>query len=89
MKHKSIAPSLQFVDLASYRKVEPAPGAPYGNVIKAGRVAMQGKQKIEVFPEAEDQPVVLLRKTGDIDDGVEFVCRCGRSTAFQFDYEGE
>jgi hypothetical protein len=88
VQHKSISSS-HFVDLASYRKVEPAPGGPYGNVIKAGCVALRGKQKIEVFPEAENKPVVLLRKDGDIVEGVEFVCRCGRSTAIQFDYEGE
>jgi hypothetical protein len=85
---KPTSPS-QFVDLASYRQVEPASGGPYGNVIKAGRVALKGKQKIEVFPDTEDKPVVILRKAGEIVEGVEFVCRCGRSTAIQFDYEGE
>ena len=78
-----------FIDLASYRKIRPSRGAQYGNVIKSKAVSIEGKQKIEVSPDAANQPVVLLKKSGDIVEGIEFVCTCGRSTAVQFDYEGE
>jgi hypothetical protein len=81
--------SSQFIDLASYRKIRPANGTHYGNVIKARSATLEGRKRIEVSPENADQPMVLLKKSGDVVEGVEFVCPCGRSTAIQFDYEGE
>jgi hypothetical protein len=81
--------SSQFMDLASYRKIRPAQGAQYGNVIKSRSATVEGRKRIEVSPDGSNQPVVLLKKTGDIVEGIEFVCTCGRSTAVQFDYEGE
>jgi hypothetical protein len=81
--------SSQFIDLASYRQIRPVQGLHYGNVIKSHAAAVEGRKRIEVSSETSNQPVVLLKKSGDVVEGIEFVCTCGRSTAVQFDYEGE
>ena len=76
-----------FTDLASYQALTQPHGTPFENVIKGAVVG--GTSKVEVSDSAVDQPTVIVRKEHDVVESIEFVCRCGRSTAVHFDYEGE
>jgi hypothetical protein len=79
----------EFVDLISYSKIKQEQYVMKGNLIKSSAVKSSGKCKIEVEEGDEHKPSVIIHRTGDIIDQVEFVCSCGKSTVLEFDYVGK
>ncbi len=78
----------QFIDLASYRKVD-APGRAHGNIIKASRITVADSAEIDPPSDEPGKPVVVLHREGDRITTAEFICQCGRSATFQLEYEQE
>ena len=76
-----------FTDLAEFRTLDAQPSAARGNIIKAHRVCIAGKQKIGIIESGNDQPTVLVHKDGDVVTGAEFLCTCGRRATIEFEYD--
>lgn len=78
--------SEEFVDLHSYSKIKPKQYVMRGNLLKSAAVISSGKCKIEIEEGDEKKPSIIIHRSGDIIEQVEFVCSCGKNTVLEFDY---
>lgn len=76
----------EFVDFISYSKIKPKQYVMKGNLLKSTAVAQSGTCKIEFEEGDEKKPSIIIHRSGDIIEQVEFVCSCGKNTVLEFDY---
>jgi hypothetical protein len=78
-----------FIDLLAADVRAKRQDCPPANIIKSGRVALNGTRQVEVPDIGGDSPRIILHREGEEVQRVEFVCKCGRTASLHIQYEGE
>lgn len=81
----------QFTAFTPMPLVKDAPRSSQGNILKGINY-----QRLEFGPlqpssphSSSDEPKVIVHRSGDLIESIEFICTCGCSKSVSFNYEGE
>lgn len=77
-----------FTPLADAPLQKSVPSASSGNILRNRQ--FQSVRFDELRSESDDpEPSVVVHRSGDEIESIEFVCRCGCSKTVRFDYDGD
>jgi len=86
--HK-VLPDAAFEDLGAFESVKVGSFTRAGNVIKGTHVVSSGSHSIELHECPDDHPSVVVHRSGDRIERIEFLCQCGRRTSVTLEYDAE
>ena len=79
-------PTEDFVEFGSFKQIVGMRPRISGNLLKSKQVT-QTVKSIQVSSEDEDQPTIIVRRSQDVVDSIEFSCRCGRIAEVSLKYD--
>ncbi len=78
----------KFIEFGSFNQIQKTASINVsGNLIKSKE--FQVGNKIEVRSEDSDQPTIVIRKSGENVDSIEFSCKCGRASSVHMKYDND
>lgn len=80
-----------FTQFSERPAVTDAPRRHTGNVLKEGTFQRLELDTLNasVVVSSSGEPRVIVNRSGDMLESIEFICTCGCSKTVSFDYEGE
>ena len=81
----------QFTEFSASPVVKNAPRSIQGNILKD--VNYQRHELNQLQPSSRrtsvNEPKVIVKRSGDFIESIEFICSCGCTKTVSFNYEGE
>jgi len=79
--------SHNFVEFGSFTQFTGARKRPSGDVFKSQKISNTNNKTIQISSGDEDQPIIVVRRSQNAVDSIEFSCKCGRSSIVQLKYD--
>jgi hypothetical protein len=78
-----------FIELHKYQETDISIKHAHGNILKIHPNAAGMKESSENPQELSEDPEVVVHKSGDIIDTIEFHCSCGKKAEIHLQYDGD
>ncbi len=80
-----------FTQFSERPAVKDAPRRHTGNILKEGNFQRLELDTLNasVIVSSSGEPRVIVNRSGDMIESIEFICTCGCSKTVSFDFEGE
>jgi len=77
----------EFEEFGAFNQIASQQRKSSENLFKSENIIQGSQKKIEIVPDENDEPVIIVRRTEGIVESVEFSCKCGRNSIIDLKYE--